>query len=121
MLFTLENRKYFECSKEEKQTLIPFIGEIAELAKTVKTSGLLALEPMLPDIEDTFLRYGLTLIVDATYPDEVQRLLETKAIASGKIGVELLRMVIIIECVLGLANGRAPRLIEENAMLYLGE
>ena len=121
MLFTLENRKFFDCSREERESLIPFVRETAELANIIQAKGMLALEPMLPDFEDEFLRYALNLIVDAEDPDEVRRRLEVKAVGSGKTGLDLLRMVITIECVLKLCNGSHSRIVEESGLLYLGD
>ena len=121
MLFTLENRKYFECSKEEREALLPLIKSICEFAKIARSQGLLAIEDKLEGVEDDFLRYALLLVVDACDYDMVEKQLEIKAVASQKTGVDLLRMIIITDCVLMLQNGINPRLIEERAVLFLGD
>ena len=61
-------------------------------AKVVRREGMLALEKMLPEVENAFLRRGLQSLADGGSPEDVRRLLETeleieheRGVACGKI------------------------------------
>ena len=55
------------------------IEQIIELANTARKNGLLALEDMLENIEDPFLRKGIMLIVDGSNSELVKSVMETEA------------------------------------------
>lgn len=52
------------------------LDTILRVANVARRSGTLAVEEMLPTIEDTFLRRGLQALVDGWTPAEIQKLLE---------------------------------------------
>ncbi len=54
------------------------IKKIIDLANLARKEGLLALEEAVADIEDTFLKKGVMLIVDGTDPELVRSILETE-------------------------------------------
>lgn len=54
------------------------IARVIGLANTARKEGLLALEEAAEDIEDSFLKKGVMLIVDGTDPELVRNLLETE-------------------------------------------
>jgi len=54
------------------------VPSMVEYAEIVRREGLLSLESSVDDVEDSFLRSGLRLIIDGTDPDEVREILETE-------------------------------------------
>lgn len=54
------------------------IKKIIDLSNVARKEGLLALEEAAEDIEDTFMKKGVLLIVDGTDPDLVRAILETE-------------------------------------------
>ncbi len=57
---------------------IDLINQIIELANIARKEGLLALEEATEEIDDLFLKKGVTLIVDGTDPELVRNILETE-------------------------------------------
>lgn len=57
------------------------IGKIIELSNVARKEGLLALEEAANNIEDSFLKKGILLIVDGTDPELVRSILETELIS----------------------------------------
>lgn len=57
---------------------ILLIDQIVGLADKVRREGLLYLENQLPQIEDSFMRKGIQLVVDGTDPELVRQILETE-------------------------------------------
>ena len=54
------------------------IKQIIDLSNVARKEGLLSLEEASSEIEDSFLRKGILLIVDGTDPEFVRRILETE-------------------------------------------
>lgn len=67
------------------------IKKIIELSNVARKEGLLALEEASNDIEDSFLKKGILLIVDGTDPELVRAIMETELVNidtrhKGRIG-----------------------------------
>lgn len=91
------------------------INQIIELFsvyadKAVK-EGLLALEDDLHDIENDFLRQGLQLIIDGTYPDTVRRIFDITIHA--ELSAMERRSNLIIDGALSIQSGDNPRIVRE--------
>lgn len=56
------------------------IKNIIDLSNVARKEGLLALEEAAENIEDTFLKKGIMLVVDGTDPELVRNILETELI-----------------------------------------
>lgn len=65
------------CMKEPGYNPSEMITNIINLSNVARKEGLLALEEAGADIEDTFLKKGIMLIVDGTDPELVRGILET--------------------------------------------
>jgi chemotaxis protein MotA len=52
------------------------LEQLLQVASVVRREGLLAVEPMLPKIEDEFMRRGLRVLIDGYTPDDLTKLLE---------------------------------------------
>lgn len=57
---------------------VELIEEIVGLADKVRREGLLYLENQLAQIDDSFMRKGIQLVVDGTDPELVKQILETE-------------------------------------------
>lgn len=57
---------------------VALIDQIVGLADKVRREGLLYLENQLPQIDDSFMRKGIQLVVDGTDPELVRQIMETE-------------------------------------------
>jgi len=62
--------------KEEKESVLDVIQLFSDLAVVARRDGLLALEAKLNEIEDTFLKSGLTLAIDGQSPEYIRDVLD---------------------------------------------
>lgn len=98
---------WLTCTNEEIKHLMHFLPKVVKpdrtnraklvesmvtAAKVVRREGMLALEKMMPEVENAFLRRGLQSLADGTSPEDMRRLLETeleieeeRGIACGKV------------------------------------
>jgi flagellar motor component MotA len=96
------------------------IARIAELARTARENGLLALEDLCAHLEPPLLRLGIRLVVDGTDPEAVEQALTIALHAGGYEGVELVRRLVIVDGVLGIQAGTNPTLLATILSAYLG-
>ncbi len=68
-------RKAFVEDKREYMDLIP---EIVEYSRKARKSGVLALEHVIPTIDDLFLREGVRMIVDGISPSMTKDIMENE-------------------------------------------
>lgn len=81
--FTMDDAKKFMpwimiAAKENKNDPQEVIKTIVVLAETARREGILKLESSIEEIEDDFLRQGVTLIVDGTDYEVTKSILETE-------------------------------------------
>ena len=62
----------------KSQSPAQIITQFMEYANRARREGILALEPLLRDIKDDFLRKGLQLTVDGLEPQTIQEILQTE-------------------------------------------
>jgi len=101
----------FTASPPEPDALVTQMMEFSEAARR---EGLLALEAKMEELEDPFLKAGLTMVVDGVEGDEVREVMETEITAmesrhEGLIGlfkklVEYAPTLGMIGTVIGLIN-----------------
>ena len=53
-----------------------YVNEFAELSRTARREGLLALDRRLRDCEDAFMKFGLEMAVDGIEEDEIEQLMK---------------------------------------------
>jgi chemotaxis protein MotA len=63
---------------EPPGSLVP---QVVELAEKARREGLLALEDSIRNVDDDFLKRGVTLAIDGTDPDELRDILESEVYA----------------------------------------
>jgi chemotaxis protein MotA len=63
----------FKGNVEPAGTLVP---QVVELAERARREGLLALEDSVREVEDDFLKRGVTMAIDGTDPEELREILE---------------------------------------------
>ncbi|MCI8640022.1 MAG: motility protein A [Coprococcus sp.] len=61
-----------------KYNMPALLDTLEEMAQLARKNGLLALEEKANEIDDSFFKQGIMLIVDATEPEEVRTLLENE-------------------------------------------
>lgn len=64
--------------KQNKEDPVEIIKKLVEYSEVARRDGILALENVLDQISDTFLRQGLQLAVDGTDPELIQDIMETE-------------------------------------------
>ena len=64
--------------KQSKDNPIDLIKKLVEFSEVARRDGILALENVLDQIPDPFLRQGLQLAVDGTDPELIQDIMETE-------------------------------------------
>lgn len=64
--------------KGEEQDHVNIIMMLVNMAKNARREGLLALETELDQIEDSFLKKGLELVIDGADPELVRTILQTE-------------------------------------------
>lgn len=96
------------------------IARIAELARTARENGLLALDDVCAELQPGLLRLGVRLVVDGTEPEMVEEALRIALHAGGYEGVELVRRLVIVDGVLGIQAGANPTLVSTILSAYLG-
>lgn len=64
--------------KQQKDNPIDLIKKLVEFSEVARRDGILALENVLDQIPDPFLRQGLQLAVDGTDPELIQDIMETE-------------------------------------------
>lgn len=67
-------RKAF-VTQPDPGTVIPYMMDLAARARR---EGILALEPLLKNVEDSFLRKGLQLTVDGLEPESIREIMQTE-------------------------------------------
>ena len=90
------------------------LEQMLQVASVVRREGLLAVEAMLPQIQDEFMRRGLRVLIDGYTPDDLTKLLELDMDITehhGKAGAKVLETaggfaptIGIIGAVLGLIH-----------------
>jgi chemotaxis protein MotA len=63
----------FTSSVEPPDALVP---QVVELAEKARREGLLALEDSIKNVDDDFLKRGVTMAIDGTDPEELREILE---------------------------------------------
>ncbi len=109
------------CSREDQESLVPMVKQLRDLGEIAFKRGLLALEGELPQINDSFLKLGLQLIVDKTEPDNVQDILDADIYYNESNGRELLKKIIIREGLLRIQAGDNARNILICTKIFLGK
>lgn len=70
--------KAFTWSPTPASELVPIVVSLADKARR---EGLLTLEDQVADVDDDFLKKGVSLAVDGTDPEELREILESEVIA----------------------------------------
>ena len=64
--------------KKQDNKVVEVVGQFAEYARLARRDGILALDRVLNEIEDPFVRVGLEMAVDGTEPDTILDIMETE-------------------------------------------
>jgi chemotaxis protein MotA len=69
--------------KKQDNQEVDAVNQFTDLAKLARRDGILALDRVIKDVEDPFMKVGLEMAVDGTEPDTIKDIMETE-IASLK-------------------------------------
>lgn len=114
-------REHVDCTREERLSCVPLIGEILRLSEFARNKDLSRLESEAGKVSHALLKQGLLLAVDGTDPRLTEEIMNISIVYSHKTGVELLKDIIILDGVLSIQTGYNARLIETRLLSYLGE
>ena len=71
-------KRAFTGNVEPPSTLVP---QVVQLAERARREGLLALEEEIRNVDDDFLKRGVTMAIDGTDPEELRDILESEVYA----------------------------------------
>jgi chemotaxis protein MotA len=74
----LSAKRAFTSNAESADNLVP---QVVELAEKARREGLLALEDSVKQVDDEFLKKGVTMAIDGTDPEELRDILESEVYA----------------------------------------
>jgi hypothetical protein len=104
----------------DKETCLPVIERMAELATLARSRGLMELENEAEREENVFLKEALRLIISEDDPDETKEWLQILIWSDNHSGYELLSRLIMLKGALMIAAGSNPRLIKDVLISMLG-
>ena len=121
MAFDWQLAERMQCSRAEKEELVPLIDLLVRAAEKSREEGLLALEDDVRSYTYPLLRLGMQLVVDGTDPEIIGAMLRVRILSGNKRGKGLLEQLIICDGALSIQSGDNPKIIEEKCFSYLGE
>ena len=110
-----------QCSRKEREELVPLIDLVIRASGKARNEGLLALEDDIDGYDHPLVRLGMQLVVDGTDPDIIQHTLAARVLSENKTGKDLLEQIIICESMLSIQAGDNPRILAVKCFSYLGE
>ncbi len=113
LLLPVELYERAECDDAERATLTEVVEHMVAFAERGRREGLLALEDGLDEVQDSFLRSAIQLVVDGTDPALVREICVTRMLFPRLTGVDLLRRIIYTLGALSIQSGDNPRIIQE--------
>jgi len=117
--FILQLNKHF--THAEKESCIPAIRRVIELATIVRLRGILALEVEMHEENSTFLKTGLELVLDGVDPELVEQTLQLLILSEDYSGSPLLERLLMSLGVLNIQGGVNPRIVISQLLALLGE
>jgi len=81
------------CFKVEKYDLGGLIAKFQELSERARREGLLALEEVVEDVSDPFMKNGLKLVVDGSDQEVIRALLENELAGMNDRHAKWLKMI----------------------------
>jgi len=108
-------------TSEEKDAVLPVIDKIWSLASTSRQQGVLALERLANHEKNTFLRLGISLVVDSRSPEAIEEILNNLIWTRPRNNLEILECIIIMKGILLILEGELPEMTELRLASLLGE
>jgi flagellar motor component MotA len=97
--------------------VVDLINQIITLCETAMSEGLLALEDLIEEIPEEFLKTGVELAIAGTDPELVHSILKTKA--ETLLNAHRRRMDMIRTGVLSVQAGDNPKIVEMKLLSYI--
>ena len=110
-----------QCTLEEKRECFDLILDLRKYATMVHKNGFLALEKELQSLDDPFLLISFQMGIDGVSPEFFRDIQERRILVDNCKGKELLKRVIITECVASLLSEDPYHVLHYKVLSYLGE
>lgn len=108
------------CTRQEMETLPPYIDHLLEMSKTIRTMGIRPTAHQFASEKDAFLRYGLLLVSEGLAGEMLEEILSVLLYVSDLKGIEFLRQCVAAEAILSIANGEDEDTILRKLLPYCG-
>jgi hypothetical protein len=112
------NAKFTE---EDRDACAPVVDVMVEVAKTARSSGLLALEDYLSKDEEPFFYAGISMLTDGYDHDDIKQILTAMLVSGGFTGAELLKRLIMAQGLIMVYKGLHPDFIYRYLLAMIGE
>lgn len=110
-----------EFTEEDRERCGDTVNKVLYLADLARKEGLLALESAIDENDNFFLKLAVNLIVDGTYPELVEKVLNNFILSGNYNSYEKLSACIITNGVLDIQAGENPMVIHLKIASMLGE
>lgn len=104
-MYGIDILKNIICDKDDKREALLTLDKVLELSKKARAYGLASLESDTDNIQSSFFRKAIWLIVDGTEPEIVKDSLMNYTLSGGNTGKELLVHLLIIEGIISIQCG----------------
>jgi flagellar motor component MotA len=108
-------------TKEEKDACLPTIDYLVYCTNIARTEGVLALEDVVQNHENYFLKFLIQLVVDGTDPANVESMANTLLNSEKHTGRALLERILITKGIFSIQTGEILRVAEAKLLCCLGE
>ncbi|GAB6276149.1 MAG: hypothetical protein SAMD01599839_06890 [Rectinema sp.] len=108
------------CSRQEMETLPPYIDHLIEVSKAVGQSGIQPTADQFSSEKDAFFRYGLLLVSEGLAGEILEEILTVLLYVSDLKGIEFLRQCVAAEAILSIANGEDQDMMLRRLLPYCG-
>ena len=105
----------------DKESCVPVVKKMIDLAHLARMNGVLALEDVLAQEENVFLKTAITLVVDGVDPVITEHILSNLILADDHKGTQLLERLITAEGITAIQAGENPQVIAMRLYSILGE
>lgn len=108
-MFDLWLSQRMQFNDTDRREAIEVAGTMIELLLVARKGGILSIEWRVESCNEPLLKIGLTMAVDMIDVETIKEILQNYIMAGDYRGGALLKRIIILDGILGLAVGENPR------------
>lgn len=120
-MFDIWLSQRMQFNDKDRREAIEVAGTMLELLLVAKKNGILSTESRIESCNEMLLKIGLTMAVDMVDPVQIREILQNYIMAGDYRSGELLKRIIILEGVVGLAAGENPHSLYGRFASRFGE